>query len=151
VGIGNWDIIPLAKLQVEDGDIYISDINKGIIMTSPNGQCWRGTVDNSGSLAFTAVSCPSGSATKSTVHSQEWDVQVYPNPVESLLNIHVNEQIIDYLHVEVYDFSGKMVYMREYRSGEFQISTRGLASGSYILRIRDQEGHIVNTEKFFKQ
>jgi hypothetical protein len=56
VGIGTPS--PTAKLEIADGDIYIKDIGKGIIMTSPNGQCWRGTINNSGVLQFSAIHCP---------------------------------------------------------------------------------------------
>ncbi len=56
VGVGTQD--PNAKVQVSNGDVYIEDINRGIIMTSPNGQCWRVTVDDSGQLVSTATTCP---------------------------------------------------------------------------------------------
>jgi hypothetical protein len=56
VGIGT--IEPKAKLEVADGDVYIKDINRGVIMTSPDGQCWRGTINNSGVLEFSAIPCP---------------------------------------------------------------------------------------------
>ncbi len=56
VGIGTTS--PKAKLEIADGDVYIKDINKGIIMTSSDGQCWRGTINNSGVLEFVAVECP---------------------------------------------------------------------------------------------
>jgi hypothetical protein len=56
VGIGTTN--PRAKVEIQDGDIYISSINKGVIMTSPDGQCWRGTLNNSGVLEFLPVICP---------------------------------------------------------------------------------------------
>lgn len=56
VGIGTT--APNARLEIADGDVYIKDINKGIIMTSPDGQCWRGTINNSGVLGFVSVECP---------------------------------------------------------------------------------------------
>lgn len=56
IGVGTES--PESKLQVSDGDIYIEDINKGIIMKSPNGQCWKYTPDNSGQLISTSIPCP---------------------------------------------------------------------------------------------
>ncbi|MFC3158125.1 hypothetical protein ACFOEQ_06045 [Chryseobacterium arachidis] len=55
VGIGTGN--PLAKLQVEDGDIYITDPAKGIILNSGN-TCHRITVNNSGTLITNTIACP---------------------------------------------------------------------------------------------
>lgn len=46
----------LVKLR--SGDIYMEDINSGVIMKSPNGQCWRLTVTNAGQPEFNSISCP---------------------------------------------------------------------------------------------
>jgi len=56
--IGIATLAPKAKLQVSEGDIYIEDIGKGVIMKSPNGQCWRYVPDNSGQLVGTTIVCP---------------------------------------------------------------------------------------------
>jgi hypothetical protein len=56
--VGMGTTVPRAKVEIADGDIYISSLNKGIIMTSPDGQCWRGTLNNSGVLEFSPVPCP---------------------------------------------------------------------------------------------
>ena len=56
VGFGTKN--PKSKVEIADGDIYISSINNGVIMTSPDGKCWRGTINNSGVLEFSAVECP---------------------------------------------------------------------------------------------
>jgi len=56
IGLGTSS--PDAKLQVTNGDIYIENVNKGVIMKSPNGQCWRYTPDNNGQLVSTAITCP---------------------------------------------------------------------------------------------
>jgi hypothetical protein len=50
--------IPKSRVQVSDGDIYIDSVNKGVIMKSPNGQCWRMTVSNSGQPVFNSITCP---------------------------------------------------------------------------------------------
>jgi hypothetical protein len=56
VGIGTT--YPTASLVVAKGDIYVKDINQGIIMTSPDGQCWKGIMTNAGTLEFTSIDCP---------------------------------------------------------------------------------------------
>lgn len=56
LGIGTQS--PLSKVHIEDGDIYMEDITSGVIMKSPNGQCWRYRPDNTGSLIGVAVTCP---------------------------------------------------------------------------------------------
>lgn len=56
IGVGTDN--PQARLQVEDGDIYLEEIGRGVIMKSPNGNCWRVTIDNDGNFVKTVISCP---------------------------------------------------------------------------------------------
>ncbi len=49
---------PGSTLTVGGGDINVMDIGSGIIMKSPNGNCWRVTVNNSGTLISTSITCP---------------------------------------------------------------------------------------------
>lgn len=56
IGIGTTS--PAAKLHVTNGDVYISNVNRGIVMRSSNGQCWRYVPDNSGILTGTPIPCP---------------------------------------------------------------------------------------------
>ncbi len=56
VGIGTTT--PGALLTVDNGDIYVASPTKGIILTSPDGTCARGTIDNSDVLTFASVTCP---------------------------------------------------------------------------------------------
>ena len=62
IGIGMNSIAsaeqPKSRLHVFSGDVNIDQIGSGIIMKSPNGQCWRVTIDNTGNLARTAITCP---------------------------------------------------------------------------------------------
>jgi hypothetical protein len=50
--------VPKSTLHLFTGDVNIEQIGSGIIMKSPNGQCWRVTVDNTGNLVRTAITCP---------------------------------------------------------------------------------------------
>ena len=56
VGIGTS--IPESKLTVSDGDIYLDNATNGVIMTSPNGSCFRMTVSDTGTPVFTSIACP---------------------------------------------------------------------------------------------
>ncbi len=56
VGIGTD--VPKTKLHVSGGDVYIDDSTKGIVMKSPDGQCWRITVASTGTLSSTSIACP---------------------------------------------------------------------------------------------
>lgn len=56
IGIGTDS--PKEKLQIKSGDIYLEDVKAGIIMKSPDGGCWKMTVDNSGQPVFTNTVCP---------------------------------------------------------------------------------------------
>lgn len=56
IGVGTTT--PSSKLHVAEGDIYIENATKGVIMTSPNGNCWRMTVGNDGNPTFSAIDCP---------------------------------------------------------------------------------------------
>jgi hypothetical protein len=56
IGIGTTT--PKTKLEIASGDVYLNDATKGIILKSPNGNCWRVTVDNTGNLVRTQITCP---------------------------------------------------------------------------------------------
>jgi hypothetical protein len=58
VGIGTNDETPSARLQVASGDVYLSDLESGVILKSPNGLCWRLTVNNNGNFLSSPVECP---------------------------------------------------------------------------------------------
>jgi hypothetical protein len=45
-------------VKVSTNDVYLEQVGTGVIMKSPNGQCWRMTINDSGSPLFTAIPCP---------------------------------------------------------------------------------------------
>lgn len=56
VGIGTNN--PKTRLQITSGDVYVDDSTKGIILKSPNGNCWRVTIDNTGNFIKMQITCP---------------------------------------------------------------------------------------------
>lgn len=49
---------PNDQVHVEEGDIYIDDACHGVILTAPNGLCYRMKVTNDGSFISEIVECP---------------------------------------------------------------------------------------------
>ncbi len=61
IGLGDQSIfptIPKSMLHLKTGDIYIEQSINGVVLKSPNGGCFRVTVDNSGTLVTTNITCP---------------------------------------------------------------------------------------------
>lgn len=64
VGIGNFDVAgqanqePGAKLHVKGQDVYVDSVASGMILRSPNGNCWRITVNDGGFISTTQIVCP---------------------------------------------------------------------------------------------
>lgn len=49
---------PRSKLHVFNGDVNIDQLGSGVITKSPDGNCWRITVDNAGRIVTTSIICP---------------------------------------------------------------------------------------------
>ncbi|MEZ5083330.1 MAG: T9SS type A sorting domain-containing protein [Bacteroidales bacterium] len=149
VGIANDN--PIARLQVNNGDIFIEDINRGIIMKSPDGNCWRGTLDNNGSLQFAQVDCDNlttGSAEQEV--EIDFKVKIYPNPVGDKVFVSVSDNYIGF-KIEIADIQGKVVYSDILSNSEVYIDLAQFSSGMYVLNVKDNSGRLVNSEKVMKK
>ncbi|MEL7122293.1 MAG: hypothetical protein AAFO07_22805 [Bacteroidota bacterium] len=51
-------ISPNGILRAINSDIFIENAQNGVIMKSPNGNCWRMSVSNLGQPVFTLINCP---------------------------------------------------------------------------------------------
>jgi hypothetical protein len=75
-------------------------------------------------------------------------ITVYPNPVLDNLNLNFYATKAQYLNVQLVDLSGRVVISNVFTassgSNRFEVETRDLASGSYILRVAEQNGIIHN-------
>jgi hypothetical protein len=47
-----------GNVRVQNGDVYLPNSSNGIILKSPNGTCWRVTIDDTGSFIRNTVTCP---------------------------------------------------------------------------------------------
>lgn len=149
VGIGTKQ--PYAKLEIADGDIYISDIEKGIIMKSPDGNCWRGTLDNSGSLNFIKIECPNettglGESEKLIL---EQSVLIYPNPASDKINIEIKGNF-GKVQYSVYNTSGKIVQNGKIKDFSKTVDISNLERGVYIFELKDLENNKIGVQKIIK-
>lgn len=134
VGIGTTD--PKARLQIADGDIYIQDINKGIIMKSPDGSCWRGTMNNSGQLEFVKLTDCENLTTKSNEGTENNSIKVFPNPSKDFFEVKCSaSDCKKYNMISVYGTTGNLVLSQPFNSETTRISTSNFKSGSYILKL----------------
>jgi len=136
------------------GDVYIEDIDKGIIMKSPDGKCWRGTLDNSGSLQFTQLdACPGN--TTSVVESKmsyHGDMTVFPNPTDHFITVKLKENSFSKnrkLKAIIIDQYGNEILSTTFNGPTVGFYTADLPVGSYFVKVTD--GNHAITKQFVKK
>jgi len=133
----------VAELRT-DKNFEISNNGKGMILTAPDGGKWLVTVDNNGSLTTSAT-------TKISEIGNENNIKIYPNPTENRIKIDLNTNKFQEINVELYDISGKMIYMKSYKTNIVNVSLSDFEAGTYILRIINSTGQIIKTKKLIKK
>lgn len=150
VGVGTSK--PESKLHVADGDIFISDIEKGIIMKSPDGNCWRGTLDNSGQLKFTRTDCPeinTGDKKKKLISSD--NITISPNPTGDNITIESNIDNLSNMKYLVFNISGQVLDSGTILSNLYKIDLSSFSNGIYILKILDGNRNEISSKKIIKE
>lgn len=74
------------------------------------------------------------------VNELENSLKLYPNPTSGVLNIQGEGMV----SVEVYNTVGQRVLMQEVNGNAAQINTEGLNNGMYFLRIKANDGNVLN-------
>ena len=133
IGIGTGT--PSAKLQVADGDIFIQDINKGIIMKSPDGRCWRGTMNNQGQLQFAELAdCVVLSDNKPI--EKPSTLTVYPNPTTNSLTIDLQKFENKTVSLRVINQSGQLLIEKSIPATKtYSLNVSSLSVGTYTLYV----------------
>ena len=136
------------------GDIFVEDIDKGIIMKSPDGKCWRGTLDNSGSLQFIKLDACPGTTTSvfENKNNSLFDINVYPNPADNIITVKIANNEISKnikLNVVIINQNGTEMMSKYMDGSSIGFFTGDLASGSYFVKVTD--GHNATTKQFIKK
>lgn len=130
IGIGTGQ--PSAKLEITDGDIFINDISRGIIMKSPDGNCWRGTLNNEGQLVFTVLEDCASVAVKET--TTDLNFKIYPNPANGYIEISIPE-IKSTCVATIFSIKGELLKSVNITDQLSRIDISGLKSGSYLIKV----------------
>jgi hypothetical protein len=126
------------------GDVFLDDIQSGIIMKSPNGQCWRGIMTDQGSLNFTQIACPDENTAVNT-YSDSQKLILYPNPTSG--NLIVETEISgEQKELILCSIDGKILSRQKLVSEKTEINTEFYKSGTYMMQLV-QNNKIVASEK----
>jgi len=120
------------------GDIYIEDIDQGIIMKSPDGRCWRGTLNNDGLLNFAELeSCPEviTEIPETDIQHSESSLKVYPNPTEEFLTIEIENPENKNLEISLIDEKGVVMKTTKTGGSKTQLYTGDLKTGVYFIQL----------------
>lgn len=126
------------------GDIFLDDIQSGIIMKSPNGQCWRGILTDQGNLTFAPVACPDAT-TAVNKNSELHKLKLYPNPTSGVFIVET-EKSDDQKELIICSLDGKILSHIKINSEKTEISTEYYKSGTYLIQLVFNDT-IVATEK----
>jgi hypothetical protein len=148
LGIGTTN--PAAKLHIKDGDIFIEDINNGIIMKSPDGRCWKGTITNSGSLVFGLVDCPQENVNTIENKNTNDKISISPNPTNGIIRIIIENLNFDYFAFDISNSSGKLMKSGVFSSTDNTINISTFPAGLYLINITDISGNIHISRKIIK-
>lgn len=74
------------------------------------------------------------------VNELESSLKLYPNPTSGVLNIHGEGMS----SIEVYNTVGQRVMTQEVNGNEAQVNTESLNNGMYFIRIKANDGNVLN-------
>jgi len=87
---------------------------------------------------------------KIVARGEIWDITLFPNPVNSCLNIAIQGQVPDMqCKVEIFSTTGNILYCKENLENTLQIDFTSFRSGMYFLTITIEDS--INTWKIIKQ
>ena len=77
-------------------------------------------------------------------------ISVYPNPINSFLNIILTPNLYNAVNLRIYDLKGKDILNLNLKSDQNSIKLNGLNSGIYLYKIYNED-NLLKKGKFIKK
>ena len=78
-------------------------------------------------------------------------MQIFPNPVVNIINVHGKKELRKPLLVQICDVYGRMLREATSYRNDFSIDVSDLKPGTYLLKLYNGYDMEVQIEKFIKQ
>ena len=81
-----------------------------------------------------------------------YDIKIFPNPTQELLNVFIKTPEVEDLKLTLVDVTGKTIYTQKVPSGtsEIQLRVKHLPEGMYMLSVVSTKGFRINSFKVIK-
>jgi len=81
-----------------------------------------------------------------------YDIKIFPNPTQELLNVFIKTPEVEDLKLTLVDVTGKTIYTQKVPSGtsEIQLRVKHLSEGMYMLSVVSTKGFRINSFKVIK-
>ena len=136
---------PRAKLHV-DGDILFENPANGLILKSEDGQCWKVTANNDGTMVSTSVDCNSLSGVQPAKEPEYIPLYFYPNPTSGYMVIE-NPENSKGLVAKFRTIDGTLLMTGKLKGGENKFDLNFVNDGMLLITVCDQKGNVISSEK----
>lgn len=155
VAIGNFDVVEKGvMIEFPNGGVWYNYFDDQIVDLG-NSTNWETTLAPGDYYLFTTVELENpnlGTGIENPTIIKSTIIDVYPNPVNSMLHIAINNNAKGAIQYEILSLDGQVVLSKQSYSflnkSTDEINLNGLTNGIYILRTNLESG-IINT-KFVK-
>jgi hypothetical protein len=83
-------------------------------------------------------------------HENIYQISVYPNPTNDILNVIINLGIDNNYTAQLFDMQGKLLISNSFTGNSENINMSSFTSGNYLLRIINSKGETIKTFKIVR-
>ncbi len=136
---------PKAKVHI-NGDLLFEHSLNGIIMKSEDGNCWKGTISNTGELVFSQIDCETLSSTDNISVQKHSEVFIYPNPTNGQITVEYTGNRKN-LRLEIKSISGLLVATYKISKGENRLELNNISDQIIVASIFTKKGELISINK----